>query len=287
MTPADRLVLGTAGLTLSYGGQPGLTFQEVSTLFSAATAAGIRRLDTAPSYANEAVIGVVAPAGWQVATKLDCLTLVGSKSTTELRYCIEKQLDASRQDLHRETLPVVFVHNPTAQFLAESPIIAMLKMIPWVERIGASVYGLDEVQVAANRLSLVQVPVSLLDQRMIPWLSAKPPHLEVWARSVLMRGALTTAVMTFPPTQWRVQAAARLAMFKLGCASWEQLTCEAIRFVAGVPGVDRLVLGLRSSAELDVALKALGRPMPPYIDTAPCASTEVDVIDIRRWDRAG
>jgi aryl-alcohol dehydrogenase-like predicted oxidoreductase len=104
-------------------------------------------------------------------------------------------------------------------------------------------------------LELVQVAYSALDRRperrVLP--AAVAAHKRVVARSLLLRGVLTTAGRELSGP-FAVLAAAADALHKELGVSWEELPGAAVAFAASKPWVTYALLGPRDERELTALL---------------------------------
>ena len=169
---AGRLGLGTVQLGLRYGvahAGPRPTRAEALEVLDRAAALGVRVLDTAPRYgAAEEVIGASARrAELRVVTKT--APDVEGRDHAET---IERGLDGSLARLGIDRVHGLLEHD-AAKLLgpgADARWRAMerLRGDGRVARIGASVYGPDELFELLGRypLEIVQAPLNVLDRRL-------------------------------------------------------------------------------------------------------------------------
>lgn len=253
-----RLGLGTATFIPGYGltsaDRPG------PELLDAAFDAGIRYVDTAAAYADsEATLGQLAgrvrELGVRVATKLHL--------SAPTRQSTRDAMEASLARLGLASADTVLLHSASAEQVG-SPLAAeawtALRDAGLVDRVGASTYGVEAARVAIETswCDVVQVEFSILNQSVVSDLVARTRRpVEVIARSVLCKGLLTPSAHALPlpgdaaKTLRELEAiAAELAM---------DLTTLAIRFALDTPGIDVVLVGISSRAELEVATAAAAR----------------------------
>jgi aryl-alcohol dehydrogenase-like predicted oxidoreductase len=254
-----RLGLGTAtfipGYGLTSGGRPG------PELLDAALDAGVRYVDTAAAYADsEATLGLVADRvralAVRVATKLH-------PAATTAASCREA-MAASLARLRLDSADTVLLHSASVEQVASASgadAWIRLRDAGLATRIGASTYGVEaaRVAVAAPWCDAVQVEFSILNQSVVGDLAARNSRpVEVIARSVLCKGLLTASARALPLPD---DAATTLRELDAVAADLgTDLTTLAIRFALDTPGIDVVLVGVSSRAELDVAAAAAARP---------------------------
>lgn len=277
----SQLALGTAGLMASYAGQAPPKRDEAVALVMSALADGCTLIDTAPAYHSEELLAGLPRVNNNgrtifVATKI--------RPYAYSRAEVRMRLAASRKALRRDALDMVQLHNPSpADFgglvldeLREEQARGNVLLI------GASVYTEAEaLRAIAAKVDAIQVPYSLLDQRMaeLVFERARAAGVEVLARSVWLRGALAGGQV---PT--KALRAARVAQVWL-LARRKELPGLALRFA--LRGPTSLVVGPRSVAEWDAAVRAANRGplgVPRRWLAAGCASDDPLVYDPRLWD---
>jgi aryl-alcohol dehydrogenase-like predicted oxidoreductase len=293
---APHLCLGTAQFGLPYGitnaaGQ--VAEPEVRVLLAEASAAGLTLLDTAQAYGDaEAVLGRTLPSGhgfriiskfpaqsqsaftaddrlvWDQAFGLTCVRLG--------KPCLDGLLLHSAADLHK----------PGGEHLREW--LLSLRQSGLVRRLGVSIYGsADLVGVAPDLLDLVQLPLSLYDQRLLvdgTVASLRAQGCAVHARSLYLQGLLLSPTATWPA--WAHPAArehhARLEHLAAdrGCSLLE---C-ALGFAHAQVDLEAVVLGLCSRYELRQLLQAWRRTSPwREGEWRAWALPNLEIIDPRRW----
>jgi len=136
-----------------------------------------------------------------------------------------------------------------------------LKLRRLVEKIGVSVYAGEEIDRVLDRfaIDIIQLPLNVLDQRLI-----RSGHLqkladkgvEIHARSVFLQGILLTA-----PEQLNSYFSPILPLLRDYCAHCDAMGWSAIQgaigFVARLPQVKRLILGVCSKKELRELLEEI------------------------------
>lgn len=271
-----RLGLGTATFIPGYGltssGRPG------PELLDAAFDAGIRYVDTAAAYADsEAALGQVADRvrtlGVRVATKLHLAAPTPASC--------HDAMEASLARLGLPSADTVLLHSASAEQISAKGVADAwigLREGGLAARIGASTYGVEaaRIAVAASWCDAVQVEFSILNQSVVRDLLRQPVRRpEIVARSVLCKGLLSASARALSLPD---DAAATLRELDgLAAGLGMDLTTLAIRFALDTTGIDVVLVGISSRAELDVALAATER--------RPLTAEEYAVV--AAFDRSG
>lgn len=292
----SSLSLGTVSLGSDYGlAAPGARGRPPESaalaVLDAAAANGIRFFDTAPAYGEaERLLGLAFADRPEVviATKVN---LPGPLSRDAAQRAVDSSLARSRTTLKRDQLDVVLIHNATLETFHSGHVPAALlaaKGKGRIRAVGASVYREDEALAAIEAgMDLVQVAVSVLDQRMLRRVIplAAQRGVAVVARSALLKGVLTARSRWLPDHLAPLRIAADKAREGLG-ATWDDLPEAAMRYALGAPGITSVLTGASSVEELEAALAALKRgPLPGDI-MARAASLAIDdpkLLDPSTW----
>lgn len=281
MTPARRAVLGigTATFIPAYGLAPSGE-RPGDTLLDAALRAGVTYVDTAADYGEgEASVGRVRRGGVRVCTKVPA-------------SAGDADVEAS---VHRLGGPAdtILVHSADTERLTSAPAVAALRRARdagLTARIGASTYGADAANVALAQAwcDAVQVEYSILNQSVVRQLTRRQPDQEVIVRSVLCKGLLTSRRGQAP--QLAAPVADALDGLERCARDWRRdLAALAIRFALDTPGVDVVLVGVGSEAELATAVAAAASPaLTPeqWQRVAAFDRSDVDVTHPERWTAA-
>src|SRR5262249_42525666 len=174
----------------------------------AALAAGIDLFDTAAAYGeSEAVLGHALGSrdDVRIVSKLPALSSerIGEAEIEHYRGVLRRSLGA----LKRRSIYGLLLHRPDdlrkpgAERLVA--LLEELKGTALVAKIGISAYDCAQIDLAPDRLPLdaVQVPVNLLDQRLLrdgTLDRLKRRNVEVHARSAFLQGALLAEPSRLP-----------------------------------------------------------------------------------------
>jgi aryl-alcohol dehydrogenase-like predicted oxidoreductase len=278
----QTVLLGTAQWGLDYGitnpvGRP--DDAQLAALVDAARQLGLTTVDTAPAYGDaEERIGRSAP-DFAVQTKVSA---AGATAAAVLA-----SVQGSLRRLQRARVRSCLVHDwsilDAAGRAAAATGLHRCREQGLVEWIGVSAYTAEDLQVAAAEfpaLDVVQVPVSVLDQRLenSPALAAlRRAGVRIQARSVFLQGL---ALADHAAGQ-----AAHADVVRLGAVAREEGRTRlalCLGYVRSRSWLDEIVVAATSPAELREIAAALDAATPD-VDWAGLASHDDVLLDPRRW----
>jgi aryl-alcohol dehydrogenase-like predicted oxidoreductase len=296
MTP--QLCLGTAQFGLAYGitnvaGQ--VPEDAVAPLLLQAQEAGICWLDTAQAYGNaEAVLGRQLPAahGFRLISKLPAQPL--PEFTPQDADAWEQANHASCQRLGVLGLDALLLHAPAdlakpgGQHL-EAWLLG-LRERGVVQRLGVSIYAAEDLDgVNPALLDLVQLPLSLYDQRLLQngtLARLRARGTAIHARSLYLQGLLLT-----PAAQWPCWVSSEVRAHQQALeAQAEQRGCRLIDLALGFAreqqDLEAVVLGVCSVREL-TELRQAWAAISPWQEGEwrTWALQDPGIIDPRCWPR--
>jgi aryl-alcohol dehydrogenase-like predicted oxidoreductase len=287
-----KLALGTAQFGSHYGAFNGvgrIASEEVSQILREAIGAGIRTLDTALAYGDsERAIGASGLAGsFAIVTKIPSL-----RQASDPAMRIQTLLSESRGRLGVATVHGLLLHDPSDLLSPIGPSVwrAMKEARDsgQVSKIGVSVYDDEQAFSIVEHygIDLVQVPVSIIDQRVVHsglLRDLKAAGIEIHARSVFLQGFVLAEPESLPPQLRRFRDT--LSFFRSWCRKAGYTPIEAaLAFVRQLPEVDRLVVGVDGLRHLEQIIGAyLDGPKLPA--AWACASKDLDLVDPRRWPK--
>ena len=296
MTP--QICLGTVQFGLPYGitnraGQ--VAEAEVASILTQAAAAGIRLLDTAQAYGDaEQVLGrtLTQGHGFAVISKLPAQAQLSFSADDQSIW--EAAFQVSCQRLRAFSLDALLLHSPAdlrkpgGEWLGQWLI--SLRERGLVHRIGVSIYAAEDLEgIDAAMLDLVQLPLSLYDQRLLQDGTIERLHSQgcaIHARSVFLQGLLLK-----PSTAWPSWASAQACEHqKLLEVLAAERSCSlldlALGFARDQRELEAVVIGLCNSREL-------GDLISTWAQASPCGNYEWQawslndetIIDPRHWPR--
>jgi aryl-alcohol dehydrogenase-like predicted oxidoreductase len=291
-----RLGLGTAQFGLDYGisNHAGRTSPaEVAKVLEVARAHQLGVIDTAALYgASEAVLGQTLPAdhGFRIVTKT--IRFGAGRIAPEAADQLEVAFRASLEKLRARSVYGLLVHH-APDLLTEGGALlwerlVALKREGCVARIGASVYGADELELLLRHypLDLVQLPVNVLDQRLLAGsqlAELKARGVEVHARSAFLQGLLLMAPEELPAVfdSARPHLGAYHAFLRQQGLSPVR---AALGFLATLPHIDVVVCGVNDHRQLEELCRA-AEPLPG-VDFSRFALDDDTLLNPSKWRRS-
>ena len=198
-----QLCLGTVQFGLSYGitnKRGKVPEAEVRRMLKLASQSGIELLDTAQAYGSaESVLGRC----WPTNASRRLISKLPAKANPE---SWEKNMSKSLKRLKSPKLDTFLLHR--ASDLLGSNGKALLNWLEdlrargLVKRIGISIYSASELEgIPLDRLQVVQLPVSIYDQRLIKdgtLTKLQDLDIAIHLRSVLLQGLLVQPAERWP-----------------------------------------------------------------------------------------
>lgn len=291
-----KLGLGTVQFGLDYGvsNPEGRTPEpEVARILRLAADNGIGMLDTAVGYGNsEEVLGRTLPAqhSFAIVTKTPALRVDegGGEYVERVRESFRKSISR----LGQKRLYGILVHRAEDLLSAHGDqlmeALREFKQQGLVEKVGVSVYNAPQIDAILARfpIELVQLPVSVLDQRLIAsghLSKLRRAGIEVHARSVFLQGLLLMSPDALPAYFATIRdhlAGYHAHLESLGLT----LLQAALGFVLGLPELDHVILGVNSAAQLQEILAAQVAQVDAQ-SMARFALTDPAMLDPSRWRR--
>lgn len=289
MNDVPQLCLGTVQFGLPYGivNQTGqVTESEVRQILDLAATSGISLLDTAQAYGtSETVLGRCWPA--------DAPRRLISKLRPEIvPQSWEVSFQTSLQRLQAPKLDGFLLHRA-------SDLLAPYgkELLDWleglrerglVERIGISIYDASELEdLPLHRLQLVQLPLSIYDQRLI--CDGTVGRLQDLGIAVHVRSVLLQGLLLQQPANWPTHLS---AAFRDHHAQWHEHLhsggvsplAGALGFIRSCEGVEAVLVGVVSVQELAQVLLAWSQAemAPPKASLDWGWQDSLD-LDPRRW----
>jgi aryl-alcohol dehydrogenase-like predicted oxidoreductase len=294
----SRICLGTAQLGMDYGinnltGKPG--HEESRSIVRAAIERGITAFDTAPAYGDsEQVLGRCLgewPGEYVVVSKVS--ELEWRSGQTAVAVDIRKGIETTLRNLNTPRLGICLFHRFEDMYMqgrAALSELGLLKDEGLVEKIGCSVYTPDEAE-SCLRLpacEVIQVPFNLADKRLPQvkfFRKAKASGKLVFARSVYLQGLffmpeLPAGLADFEPFRAKLEA--------LAAREGLSLAEMALRYVLSVYGIDSVIIGVETAAQLGKNLDLVEKGMLPerLVEEINGLGTAAEhAIDPRQWPR--
>lgn len=268
----SRLALGTVQFGLNYGvanrtGQVSMAAaQEMLTL---ARSSQINMVDTAIAYGDsEKILGELGVVDMSVITKLPAMP----PGCADVAKWMETEFTQSLSRLGLSAVYGLLLHRAdllTNQSGVDREVWAGLQKLKnqgLVKKIGVSVYSPRELDnIAADyAIDIVQAPLNLIDQELIAsgWLDRlKEAGVEVHTRSAFLQGLLLMDRREIPEkfSKWDAVWDRWQAWQKSeGISALE----ACLAFPQSIKGVDRVVVGADSAAQLAQIIQAANVQIP-------------------------
>lgn len=287
-----KLALGGAQFGLAYGvsNQSGqVSRQAAREIVGLARQAGVDTIDTAIAYGDsEACLGEVGVGDFKVVTKLPPMP----DGIADVAAWVHAQIKGSLDRLGVAQVHGLLLHRADqllgdrGQALASA--LQRARHDGMVTRIGVSIY--DPEQLAAIMPvcapDIVQAPLNLLDRRLETsgWLQRlHDAGIEVHTRSAFLQGLLLMDRAAMPP---------RFERWHMLWDTWQDwraahalsATRACLQYPLSLPQVDRVVVGVASTAEFAMLLDdaAVSSTAPELPDIT---STDPDLINPSNWNQ--
>lgn len=294
-----KICLGTAQFGLPYGitntvGQ--VAEREVRALLKKAALAGVRYLDTAQAYGNaENILGslLLPDHSFKLISKLHSQRQL---SFTADDYVVwERAFESSCQRLKQPCLDALLLHSagdlrkPGGKHLQDW--LLSLRDRGMVQRLGVSIYESSDIDgVSPELLDLVQLPLSLYDQRLLSdgtIVRLRAQGCAVHARSLYLQGLLLSPTASWPtwvdPADREHHTRLEELAANRGCTVLE---C-ALGFARAQEDLEAVVVGLCSLRELEQLLQAWHKTSP-WVDAEwkQWSLESSEILDPRRWPKS-
>lgn len=294
MTP--QLCLGTVQFGLSYGitnsaGQ--VAEEEVRRILDYATQEGIPYLDTAQAYGKaEKVLGRAMPKGnsFALISKLSAQKQPVFTAKDQIRW--EDSFFRSCNNLRKASLYAFLLHSsadlrkPGGHYLRDW--LLSLRARGLVQRLGISIYSADDLEgVAPSLLQLVQLPLSLYDQRLLSdgtIDSLVSIGCVVHARSIYLQGLLLKSSADWPNWISQNNRNHHLILENYARARGLSLIDLSLGFIRAQKNIEAAVLGLCSTEELHQLTDSWRRPLCwEKAEWKSWAPSNNEFVDPRFW----
>ncbi len=279
------LILGTAQFGSAYGitnAVGRLGDEDVRELLAAAHGHA-DAFDTAADYGDsQDRLGALAPSGSRYITKF---SLPPEGEPVDADHLFGR----SAARLGVEQLDGVLLHR-VADLLDPriGPVLDTLRLARAsgaVDRVGVSIYDAADLELALAvfpDLSLLQIPGNIADRRMLddPRIAAlRAAGVHVHVRSVYLQGMLLADPEALPEFFLPLAPVLRTLREAAGTGS---VAGVALRFLRDYPGVDGVIAGVTTPAELDELVREWAAP---GVTIGAIEPVPADVLDPRAWPK--
>lgn len=287
----QKIGLGSAQWGLNYGisnihGQA--KSAEIAGILQLAQKYGIKTIDTAALYGQaEEVLGQESLDGFDVITKTPHYRK--SRITESDASDLDGTFKESLKKLQIDRASGLLLHNsddlllPGWEHLAQK--LFALKDCGLTQRIGLSLYSSQNIELMYERLrpDIVQLPISVLDQRLIKDGTVEWLHtlgVEIHVRSVFLQGLLLMPLETLSDyfSPWKKE----ISRWHVACQEQGMTPLQAaINFVSSINEVDRIIIGFESERQFLEVLSA-GRGLEKF-DATTLSCTDPGLLNPSSW----
>lgn len=293
-----NLGLGTVQFGVDYGisnTHGRCTPEEISSILSLAQESGVAVLDTAADYGtSEAEIGraLGGASSFRVVTKTPSLADLEDREAKCLR--IRETLHRTLERLGTSGVYGLILHHCDDLLSADGEALfgtlRELQAEGLVEKIGVSLYNRSQIDRVLDKVQvgLVQVPVSVLDQRLVAnggLRRLKQAGAEVHARSIFLQGLVLMEPDRLPSHVMGAAPALRCLSRYAKEAGMSRLEV-ALAFIRNREELDCALVGVTARAELSEILAAWRRVKGRRLDADPLAVSDEAIVNPSLWRTA-
>lgn len=294
--PSLRLALGTVDFATRTGKHAlSISPEEIAHVLQRAKVAGIDLLDTDPRAGDsQTVLAHVLSRHAEPAVQFQVMARTPAFFTGPITNLHGDQLLASVQtslnNLQQDALYAVMLASDEGLLLPGGELLYhrldTLKSQGKIWKIGVCVQGSADLNrvFALVQPDIIQLPLNVLDQRLLHsghLAELKRRGVEIHVRSIFHQGVLLDPTHLHPwfwpikPTLERYHA----CLIEAGLTPLE----GALSFAAGIPEIDRVLVGADMEDRLIEILDALGS-LDAGLDFSVFACPEPKMVDPRQWN---
>lgn len=296
------LCLGTVQFGMDYGirGKKKPVLADSLEMLDYALHNGIDTIDTANAYGEaENVVGAYLEHNPQIRRNVRIISkfrpnLLDGVPEEQYYPVMKANLEESLRRLHTDYLDGYLLHS--ARYVFSDAIIETLlrlKQEGYIKKAGVSVYEVDEAAfgIQRNDLDFLQVPYSVLDQRMLRdgvFALAQERDFPLYSRSAFIQGLVLMEPMEVPEFL-RNRAAPILSKVDRICREAGLTRAElAIGFVKRQAAISHLVFGVRNLEQLREDISIFRQDLPIGVLEEleqEFADIDVDIVMPSLWKK--
>ena len=256
-----NLCLGTAQFGMQYGvtnKKNRFNSEDVNFILKYAIYKSIKLLDTAQNYGNaEELIGLSSLSNkFKIISKISFPK--SRLSCLELKEYLETNIHKTLDNLNIESLEGLLFHDPSD--LKSNNGLDILNWIQdfksngLVKRIGISIYSEEDlVDLPLDKLDIVQLPISVYDQRflknnMISFLKKK--NIAVHARSIFLQGVILSDKNNFPKFLSKEFKSHHCRFIDMLKKNKTNALFESINFIKNIDHIESILFGISDIQDL-------------------------------------
>jgi len=269
--------------------------EEVRKILALAFTQGIEILDTAAAYGeSESRIASNSPTGCHFKIVTKSAPFLNSDSESSKVEHLRSSFAHSLEKLGQDRLYGFLVHHPRDLLSSDGRALfaAMqdLKIQGLVEKIGVSVYSAAQIEeiLARFEVDLVQVPVSVFDQRLVSGgqlRALRQCGIEIHARSIFLQGLALIDPESVPQRLDLVRPQLRKFRASIAEAGMTPL-CAALSFISGIKEISLALVGVTSARELSEIVNAWPSSIEQTLDFSRFAMSEEYIVNPAMWEQS-
>ena len=294
-----KICIGTAQFGLDYGiinSKGKVKAAEAKKILEFGSNNSINLIDTAQSYGEaEKVVGkyLKTNSNYKVISKL---SPQGEKKWDDSQKIVwQENFDSTLKRLQVDQLEGYLLHQSSDLIREDNEVLLdwliSLKNKSLINKIGVSIYTSDELdKLPLNELQIVQLPLSLYDQRMISNGTIKKlsnKGIEVHVRSIFLQGLLLQATYKWPNFLSKDFKNHHDLLNKKAKSCGISLLNLNIEFIKNCKGIESFLVGVNTLSELKEIHKAYQYPdssIQSFLKSKKAwAWKKVEDLDPREW----
>ena len=284
------LCIGTAQFGMRYGitnTKGKVREEEVEKIFKLAAKNGLKYIDTAQAYGQaEEIIGKMWPTNIE---KKIISKMLPDSSLEEW----EVNLISSMQKLKTNKLNGFLIHRAeNLKGYKGSQLMRWMQSIKekgLVDRVGVSIYDEEELEgLPLNEIQLVQLPLSVYDQRMIKSgviQKLSDEGIAVHARSVLLQGLLVQEAKNWPTWISDDLKKHHMSWMKALSDKGSNLLEGALEFVKYCEGIEAVLIGVLTANEMQQIIKVWKSKKKHDGENMAWSWQNMSELDPRKWTK--
>lgn len=270
-----KLCIGTVQFGMPYGicNQHFPSLHESISMLDYATQNGINTIDTAQAYGQaEQIIGeflkrkTIPREQLTIVSKLmpNCLDDIAKDDYVSV---IRHKIQESLVRLNIDYLDGFLLHS--ARYVFDDEILdalSYMKREGFCKQVGVSIYESDEALrgIESKHVDLLQVPYSILDQRMLKervFENALFNKIEIHVRSAFLQGILVDPIATTSPAYPKLNPICM--RWKSICSAYQlNPITVALQYVKNTANASKLVFGVNHLQQLKENIQAFSDSVP-------------------------
>ena len=287
----QKIGLGSVQWGLQYGvsNTSGKTpAVEITSILNSALAHGVRTIDTACLYGDsETKLGHQKLGAFQIVSKTPhCGSITDAETAYNFLNCAIRQ---SLRKLQISKLYGYMVHHADDLLGPQGPQITgalrQLKEQGLVDKVGVSVYRKEQLDTITAFFvpDLIQVPVNVMDQRLIKngtLKKMKDLGVEIHARSAYLQGLLLMPLSQVP--NYFTPVLPLLNRWHQRCRAQHLSPAQAaIAFISNISEIDQIIIGVENTQQFEQAIR-FNQDIPSF-DATGLDCDDTSFIDPSFW----